>query len=89
MSDQTTTYKIRFENVSVAEAATKAAQLREDLFQVGGDVTAKLEKNDATTQDFGATLVLVLGTPSALVIAKGIASYLSRDRGSITIEAGG
>ena len=83
------TYKLRFENLSVAEAATKAARLREDLLQVGEDVTARLEKSDITTQDFGTTLVLVLGTPSALAIAKGIANYLSRDRGTITIEESG
>jgi hypothetical protein len=89
MSDQTATYRIRFDNVSVADAATKAAQLRETLLQTGADLTARLEKHDSTTQDFGTTLVLVLGTPAALAIAKGIANYLSRDRGSITIEDGG
>lgn len=89
MSDQPSTYKIRFENLSVAEAGTKAAQLRESLLREGVEVTAKLEKSDSTTQDFGTTLVLILGAPAAVAIAKGIANYLSRDRGGITIEADG
>ena len=56
---------------------------------VAPDVDVTLTKDDATNQDFGATLVLVLGTPAVLALANGIASYLKRDRGQITIFADG
>jgi hypothetical protein len=89
MSDGEKSFKIRFENVSLAEGGIKASRLREKLLDTSQDVQAEIEKDDPSTQDFGATLVLVLGAPAMVAIAKGIADYLRRDRGSISIEADG
>jgi hypothetical protein len=83
------TVRIRFEGISLAEANVKAARLREEILNSSDDVSVMLEKDDPLNQDFGATLVLVLGTPAAIAVARGIASYLQRDHASITIEADG
>ena len=87
--NDTQTIKIRFEDVSLDEASQKAAALRMDLLDISPDVKINIEKDDPTNQDFGATLVLILGTPAVIMIARGIANYLSRDRGKISIEANG
>jgi hypothetical protein len=89
MQNSPATVKIRFENHTVADAARKAANLRSDLLALEGIDQATIEKDDPTTQDFGATLVLVLGTEAVIAIAKGIADYLRRNRGTIVIEADG
>ena len=89
MSNERTNFKIRFEEPSVAEAGNKAEGLRRDLSGVSRDVETRLEREDPSTQDFGATLVLILGAPAAVAVAKGIYEYLRRDGGKLTIEAGG
>jgi hypothetical protein len=80
------TFKIRFENETVADAGQKASELRYSLLDTSPDISVQITKDDPTTQDFGATLVLILGAPAAVAIAKGIADYLSRRGGTITIE---
>ena len=88
-SADSTVFKIRFENLSVAEAGKKAASLRNDLLDASADISVEIEKADKANQDFGATLVLVLGGPAIVAVAKGIANYLSRDRATIVIEKDG
>ena len=80
------TFRIRFENATTAEANQRASELREILLDITPDVSVEVIKEDQSTQDFGSTLVLVLGAPAIIVIEKGIADYLSRLGGSITIE---
>jgi hypothetical protein len=93
------TFKIRIEDTSLAEARTKMVRLREDILDAVPDLHVDIEKDDETTLDFGTVLVLVLGTPAAIAIAKGtapaitaiakgIADYLRRDRATIAIECG-
>lgn len=88
MEDQKSV-KIRFEGLSVADGNRCAAELRSQLLDEMDDVEIEIEKDDPSTQDFGATLAIVLGTPAAIALAKGIAAYLSRAGTSIAIEAGG
>jgi hypothetical protein len=80
---------IRFENLSLAEAGSKVARLRNDLLDASSEIEVDVEKEDPTTQDPGTILVLVLGTPAILAIAKGIADFLRRERASIVIESDG
>jgi hypothetical protein len=90
MQNESARYEVRFEEVSVAEAGVLAANLRDELLEfLPEDAKVLLEKDDPTNQDFGATLVLVLGTPAVLAIARGIASYLQRQHGSISISKDG
>lgn len=89
MTDQTQEFEIRFEELSPPDAAIRAGRLRRELAEMSPDVNVSIKKDDPETQDFGATLILILGTPAILALAKGIASYLSRDRGTITIYKDG
>jgi len=89
MSHQTHKYEIRFEGLSAAQAGIKAAKLRRELLDVSPEVSVSLAKDDPTSQDFGATLILVLGTPAILAVANGIASYIARDRAKIVISENG
>jgi DNA-binding transcriptional LysR family regulator len=89
-SENQRTLVFRFQGVSPAEAGQKILELREDLLDSADDVRAEVRKEDPTTQDFGATLVLVLGSGAVVAIAKGIQRYLSRDReGELVIEEDG
>src|SRR4030095_11359848 len=88
--DDRQSFVVRFEGVSAAAAGAHAAGLREVLLDASPDVSVDLKKTDGETMDFGATLLLVLGTPAVLAIAKGISAYLARERaGELTIERDG
>lgn len=93
MNNQPTTVKIRFEDLPLAQAGVKAAQLEQAVRDASPGLETTIERADPANQDFGATLVLILGTPAAVAlareIARGIANYLSRDHSTITIEADG
>jgi hypothetical protein len=70
---------IRFEGLSAAEANKAAIDLENALLDLGlPDVTTKLQKDRQNTQDFGATLLLLLGSGASLALAKGIADWLRR-----------
>lgn len=84
--EQVKTYKIHFEEVNAAQANQYAAQLREAILESSPEVDAKIVKDSSITQDFGATIVLILGAPAVVIVAKGIADYLRRSRGTITIK---
>ena len=79
------TYNIRFVDQSDREASLLAVDLENHLRDVVTEQDA-LELARARTrpdaQDFGATLVLVLGTAAAGSIAKGIQSWLASHSGT-------
>jgi hypothetical protein len=75
---------LRFVDATQKDANNYAEQLRGELEQNEGvEIIRSRERDD--TQDFGATLVLVLGTASVTAVAHGIASWLQRNSGA-TIE---
>jgi hypothetical protein len=81
-------FGISFENLTAAEANKAALSLETALLDLGlPDVKVHLQKASGNTQDFGATLVLALGTGASVAIAKGIADWLRRraDAASIVI----
>jgi hypothetical protein len=80
MAGNSDVFEIHFEDVSAVDAAAAADGLRNVLLDASPDVKVNLQKADTTTMDFGATLVVVLGTPAVLAIAKGISAYLARER---------
>jgi len=84
------TFRLKFpENISRAEAGKLAAGLRQEILLSSSDVSVDIERDDPSHMDFGTTLVLVLGAPAIVAVAKGIANYLSRYGSRIIIEADG
>ena len=48
-------------------------------------VTSHQERNRTDTMDLGATLVLILGTPAVLAVAKGIHDFISKQQDRVVI----
>jgi arginine/lysine/ornithine decarboxylase len=82
--EPTGSFKIRFEDLTAADANRAAAELQSMIEDSGID--AELVKDRADTQDFGATLVLVLGTEAAVVLAKAIYRYVAKRGDKVVIE---
>lgn len=78
---------VRFEGLNLASANKKAIELRQQLLQILKD-NARIEtkKENPDTQDFGATLVLILGTPAILAAFKGIRDFIGKYGDSVVIE---
>ena len=79
---------INFDHASRDEAGIYADDLRNTLLDAGdGEIEVEKQQTDPNSQDFGATLVLILGTPAVIVLAKGIKDWLGRNpNASITVE---
>ncbi len=79
-------YIITFDDVSPADTNRYADELREALLDASSDVSVERKRENPFAQDFGATLVLILGTPAAVAIARAIGNWLALRRGTISIE---
>ncbi|MBR0793996.1 hypothetical protein JQ615_01190 [Bradyrhizobium jicamae] len=69
---------IEFQDVDTAAAGTLAEELREYLLSADPAVSAERRRADQSSMDFGATLILLLGAPAAVAVAKGIEVFLAR-----------
>ena len=72
------TYVITFKGVSGEIASRYASELRSALLDATPDVEVDQRRADTHTQDFGSTLVLVLGTPAVLAVAKAMGDWLQK-----------
>jgi len=77
---------IRVLAANSAEAARAAADLRRHLLDAQDDLDITREKEQANTQDMGATLVMILGTQAVVVLANGIADWMRKRRIGSTVE---
>jgi hypothetical protein len=85
--DQRGTYRIRFEDLSRAQSNQAASELRQALRSAAGaEASIEIQKEDPETQDFGSTLILVLATPVAVAIAKGVRDYIAKTGSRVVIE---
>jgi len=73
---------LRFADTSVAEGNRLAASLADALRDCDPAVRVDRERERADTQDFGASLSIILGTAAVNALAKGIASWLQRNSGA-------
>ncbi len=81
---------ITFPGASTAEANRYAADLRAALRELDQELKVVQQRDRADTQDFGATLAIILGTASVTAVAKGVAVWLARHSGAkIQINADG
>ena len=86
MSQQT--YLVTFEGISPADAQRYAEELRNALLDAVPDMTIQRRRENPSTQDFGATLVLTLGTPAVLAVVKAVGDWLKlRNSASLKWEA--
>jgi hypothetical protein len=83
--NETTSVRIRLEDISVAEATIGIKTLRNDVLNADRRVKAEIVQENPAHQDFGSTLILVLGAPAAISVAKGIAAWLAREGGKATL----
>ena len=77
---QGSTYRIKFVNTSSDEANAKVTELSDylrDAVPQHDQLDLKRERTSKDAQDFGATLVLVLGTTAITAVAKGLQSWLA------------
>jgi hypothetical protein len=81
------TYIITFEDVSAADASRYAEELRDALLDTSPDsIKVERRRADPSTQDFGSALVLILGTPAVVAVARAIGDWLKlRGSASLTI----
>jgi hypothetical protein len=68
---------VAVDDPDAAEANILAGELQAALRQDVPDVQVTRMKADTRTQDFGATLVLILGTTAVTKLADGIAAWLA------------
>jgi hypothetical protein len=73
---------ISFPNISLSEANVFAQTLADDLRDSAEELTVEIRKESQETQDFGATLVLILGTAAATKVAAGISKWIARHSGA-------
>lgn len=81
------TYIINFDNVSGREAQIYAEELRQMLLDTSPDISVDRRRDDPRTQDAGSTLVLILGAPAVVAIARAVGNWLTlRRQAGITIK---
>lgn len=85
--EQQQTYIITFDNGSVADANRWAGELKEFILDAASGVEVEQKRNDPYSQDFGATLVLILGTSTVTAVATALGNWLILHRqAGITIK---
>ncbi len=81
------TYVLTFDDVSPADANRYAEELRQTLLDATPDVEVHRQRDDLHTEDFGATLVLILAAPATAAIVTALGNWLAlRHKASITIK---
>src|SRR5579864_6770727 len=70
------TYTVTFEGVSPSDANRYAEELRNALLDATADITVQRKRENPQAQDFGSSLVLILGTPAAAAVVTAVGSWL-------------
>src|SRR2546427_521620 len=79
------TYIVTVEGVSPADTHRYAEELRNALLDATPDLTVQRRRENPLTQDFGATLVLILGTPAVVAVVTAVGNWLKlRNSASLT-----
>jgi hypothetical protein len=85
-----TSVLISFPDSSSAEGNRFAGTLAETLLDLDPSIEVQRVREGSETQDFGATLVVVLGTTAVTALARGFGSWLARNSGArMEIRRGG
>lgn len=70
---------VRFPGTTTVDANDYAEELRSNLLDAAPDIQAERHRDDNSTMDFGATLVLILGAPATIAAANAIKKWVSRN----------
>ena len=73
---------VTFPDASAAEGNHLASTLADALRDVDPKIVVDRQRERPDTQDFGASLAVVLGTAAVDAFAKGIATWLTRNSGA-------
>jgi hypothetical protein len=73
---------ISFPNATLSEGNRLAGTLANALRDADPNIAVERQRERPDTQDFGATLGVILGTAAAAALAKGIAAWLARNSGA-------
>jgi hypothetical protein len=71
-----------FADSTSADGNRYAGSLADTLRDLDPDIQVERLRERADTQDFGATLAVILGTAAVTELAKGLASWLARNSGA-------
>ena len=71
-----------FGDSATADGNRFAGSLSDTLRGLDPSIEVERVRERAETQDFGATLVVILGTTAVTALAKGIAAWLARNSGA-------
>lgn len=80
-------YIINFGSALPTDANRYAEELRNILLDEVEDIKVQRRRDNAQAQDFGTTLVLILGTPAVVTAATAIGNWLQhRSAAVLTLE---
>jgi hypothetical protein len=88
---QQDTVVLSFPGCSAKDANLHVQTLAESLTYTDPNLTLERRRDRTDTQDFGATLAIILGSAAVSTLARGIANWLARNSGAridITTEDG-
>lgn len=77
--------KIAFADVDKGTANEFAGELAEFLTDELPGASVTRQRDDPLTQDFGATLAVILGSAAVTALAKGIAAWLARRHEAVVV----
>ena len=81
------TYIISFEDVPPPDANRYAEELSNAVLDATTDAEVQRRRSDPYAQDFGSSLILILGTPAIVAVVNAIGNWLQlRRSASLTIK---
>jgi len=78
---------VSFPDSDLGTANELAADLRQRLAEEAPEVEVRQVREDADNQDLGAALALVLGAPSVVIVARGVAAWIGSKRTRVKFSA--
>ena len=70
------THIVTFEGVPPSDANRYAEELRNALLDATADITVERKRENPQAQDFGTSLVLMLGTPATAAVVTALGNWL-------------
>ncbi|GIH02460.1 hypothetical protein Rhe02_05270 [Rhizocola hellebori] len=89
MADALHRLDVELDGVPLSQASALASELREFLLDEDGALQIEQVRANADTQDLGATLVILLGTPALVAVARGVERWIARRNSSSVIISSG